>query len=102
MTLTESISNAILEAAIEYTNECSGEFNPDIRDAFIHGAEFVLKTKGDGARIIIANGKQYHLIEVDPRLAADCSECPFDNTCSSNGAICNIFGNPENTIYKEI
>lgn len=30
----------LIKAAIDYAKECSGDFNPDIRDAFIHGAEW--------------------------------------------------------------
>lgn len=33
----------LANAALEYAHEYSGEFNPDIRDAFIHGAEYVIE-----------------------------------------------------------
>lgn len=38
----------LIDKAIVYAHECSGEFNPDIRDAFIHGAEWAMsKLKKD-------------------------------------------------------
>lgn len=33
----------LIDTAIKYAHECSGEFNPDIRDAFIHGAEYIMR-----------------------------------------------------------
>lgn len=37
----------LVNAAKKYAHECSGEFNPDIRDAFIHGAEWICKQFND-------------------------------------------------------